>query len=52
MDSEERMISKRKVSDGETVNARDERRIGKNIIHDTSTTTMGPTSEELRTRQA
>ena len=52
MNVEERVIHKRKVQDGETANTWDEGGIGKNIIYDTSTTTMRPTSEDLRTREA
>ena len=52
MHAKERVIRKGKTSDGETVNTRDEGGMGKNIIHDTSTTTMGPTSEDLRTKEA
>jgi hypothetical protein len=52
MHAEKRVIRKGKASDSETANTRDEGRRSKNIIHDTSTTTMRPTSEKFRTREA
>ena len=52
MHAEKRVIRKRKMQDGEIANVRDEGGIGTNIIHNTSTTTMGPTSEDLRNREA
>ena len=51
MHAEKRVIRKGKAPDSETANTRDEGRMGKNIIHDTSTTTMRPTCEMLRTRE-
>ena len=52
MYAKKRVIRKGKALDSETVNTRDEGKMGKNIIYDTSTTTMRPTCEKLRTREA
>ncbi len=47
VNTEDSMVRKRKAQNGDTVNVRDERGIGEDIINNTSTPTMRPTSEEL-----
>ena len=51
-DAEEGMAIQRKVRDGKIKNERDEGGHRENIVHNTSTTTMWPTSEEFGSRKA
>ena len=51
MSTEESMVSKREAQNGETANTRNKRGTNQNIINNTSTTSMRPTSKDLRTRK-
>ncbi len=51
-DAKEDMVSQKKVRDSKAANERSEGGSRENIVNNTSTTTMWPTSEESRSRKA